>query len=182
MQLCRELHRSFAAKNAAQDDKSFCATPTLLNLYHTGRCVGSDLRYARRDVSRKFKDRPLACGEFSPSSTTGVPPSPDLRTSGSSLPMFPRNDTPNRSAIFSARAAREDVHFVLAVRAGEVAHVLNHADDVNFHLAKHFNRLARILQRNVGRRRDHNRAGQRHGLHQRKRNVARTRRCGTCRR
>src|ERR1700757_5045223 len=64
-------------------------------------------------------------------------------------------------------APREDIDFVIAMRAHEVAHVLDHADQVDLHLAEHLNRLAPILQRNVGRRRDHDCAGQRNGLYQR---------------
>ena len=43
-------------------------------------------------------------------------------------------------------AAREDIDFVLAMRADKVTHVLDHADDVHLHLAKHLDGLARILQ------------------------------------
>ena len=68
-------------------------------------------------------------------------------------------------------ATREDINFVLAMRADEVAHVLDHADDIHFHLAKHLDRFAGVLQGYVGWRRDHNRTGQRNGLNQGERYV-----------
>src|SRR5882762_7090711 len=67
---------------------------------------------------------------------------------------------------------RKNVDFMLAVRADEITHVFDHADDVHLHLAEHLDGLARILQRNIGRRRDHDCAGQRNSLNQRERNVA----------
>src|SRR6266436_256879 len=56
-------------------------------------------------------------------------------------------------------AAREDVYLVMAVRAHEIAHVLDHAGDVDFHLAEHFYGFAGILQRNIRRRGDYNCGG-----------------------
>src|SRR5215831_10573418 len=73
-------------------------------------------------------------------------------------------------------AAREDIGLVLAVRAHEVAHVLDHAGHVDLHLAEHLNRLTRVLERNIRRSRDHHGTGQRHSLHQRQCYVARSRR------
>jgi hypothetical protein len=60
----------------------------------------------------------------------------------------------------------EDVDFVVAVRAGEVAHVLNDAEDFDIDLVEHFEGLARILQGDVGWGGDDNSAGERHGLHE----------------
>jgi len=39
------LHRPFAAKNAAQDDKNACAGCELLNLDHICRGAGLDFRH-----------------------------------------------------------------------------------------------------------------------------------------
>ncbi len=47
--------------------------------------------------------------------------------------------------------ARKDIDLMVAVRTNEIAHVLDHAHQIDFHLAKHFDGLARILQRNIGR-------------------------------
>ena len=43
-------------------------------------------------------------------------------------------------------AAGENVGLMIAVRAHEVAHVLDHADQIHLHLAEHFDGFARILQ------------------------------------
>src|SRR5271163_5068697 len=61
---------------------------------------------------------------------------------------------------------------MLAVRAGEVTHVFDHAYDIHLHLAEHFDGFARILQRDVGRRRNNDRAGQWDSLNQRERYVS----------
>ena len=42
-------------------------------------------------------------------------------------------------------SAGKDVDLMIAVRTDEVAHVLNHAHKVNFHLPKHFNSFSSIL-------------------------------------
>ena len=70
-------------------------------------------------------------------------------------------------------AAGEDIDLVIAVRTREVAHVLDHAHQIHFHLPEHFDRLARVLQRNIGWRRNHYRARQRHRLYQRQCDIAR---------
>src|SRR6266436_8413312 len=64
-------------------------------------------------------------------------------------------------------AAREDIDFMLAMRTDEVTHVFYDADDVHLHLAEHPNSLARILQRHIRWRRDHDSAGQGNSLNQR---------------
>src|ERR1035437_9638647 len=66
-------------------------------------------------------------------------------------------------------ALGEDVNLVLAMRADEETHVLHDADDVHLHLLKHLEGFARVLQRYVARRGDHDCARQRHSLHQRDR-------------
>src|SRR5208283_5207552 len=75
-----------------------------------------------------------------------------------------------------AAALGEDVNLLMAVRADEVAHVLYDAKDVHLHLPEHLDGFARVLQRNVARRSDHDGASQRHGLDQRDHNIARARR------
>src|SRR5579863_7561188 len=49
----------------------------------------------------------------------------------------------------------EDIHLVLAMRTHEITHILYYARDVDLHLAEHLNRFSRVLQRHVGRSRDH---------------------------
>ena len=64
----------------------------------------------------------------------------------------------------SRAAVAEDLGAAAAVRADEVAHVLDDAEHRHVHLAEHVERLARVEQRDVlGRRHDH-RAGERHTL------------------
>src|SRR5438094_9723518 len=60
--------------------------------------------------------------------------------------------------------------------ANEVAHVFHHAHDIYLHLPEHFNRLSRVLKRNVGGRRNHDCPGERHSLNERESNIARPRR------
>ena len=62
------------------------------------------------------------------------------------------------------------------MRTNKVAHILDNADDIHLHLAEHLDSFAGILQRNIGGSRNHNGTGQGNRLHQRKRDVARTRR------
>ena len=49
-------------------------------------------------------------------------------------------------------AAGEDINLVMAMGANKVAHVFDDPGNVNLHLPEHLDRLARVLQRNVGRR------------------------------
>ena len=42
--------------------------------------------------------------------------------------------------------ARKNVNLMLAMRADEVAHVFDHAHQIYFHLAEHFDGLASVLQ------------------------------------
>src|SRR5579862_9538496 len=65
-----------------------------------------------------------------------------------------------------AAALGEDVNLVLAMRADEIAHVLDDAENVDLHLLEHLDRLARVLQRDVAGRGYDDGPGQRHGLHQ----------------
>src|SRR5512141_504474 len=67
----------------------------------------------------------------------------------------------------------EGIDLMIAMRAHEVAHVLDHADHFYLHLAEHLDGLARVLQRYVARRGDHDRSRHRHGLHQRDHDVSR---------
>src|SRR3989442_7201392 len=62
------------------------------------------------------------------------------------------------------------------MRANEVAHDFHHAHDIYPHLPEHFDRLARVLKRNVGGRRTHDCPGKWHSLNERESNIARPRR------
>src|SRR6266566_736820 len=73
---------------------------------------------------------------------------------------------------FRAFAVAEDVHRLAAVRAREGAHVLDHAEHLHVHLAKHFDGLAHVVERDGRRRSDHDGAGDRNGLDQGQLHVA----------
>ena len=64
----------------------------------------------------------------------------------------------------------------LAMRATEEAHILDDPENVHIDLAKHFDGLANIGERDHRRRRDQHRPGNRHHLNQRKLHVAGARR------
>ena len=64
----------------------------------------------------------------------------------------------------------------MAMRAGEVAHVLDDAEHLDVDLGKHLECLARVLQAHVAGRGNDDCAGERHGLHQRDDHVAGARR------
>src|SRR2546426_5272242 len=57
-------------------------------------------------------------------------------------------------------AVPENVHAFLAMRTAEIAHVLDHAEHLDVHLAKHFDGFAHIGQRHHRWRRDHHRPGE----------------------
>ena len=63
-------------------------------------------------------------------------------------------------------ALGEDVDLVMAMRAGEVAHVFDDAEDFDVDLGEHLEGLAGVLQADVAGRGDDDGAGERHGLHQ----------------
>src|ERR1019366_554895 len=73
-------------------------------------------------------------------------------------------------------AEAEDVDAALAMRTIKEAHVLDDPQDVHVDLAKHFNGLADIGERDSRRRGDKDRPGDRHYLNQRKLDVACARR------
>src|SRR5882757_4275913 len=56
---------------------------------------------------------------------------------------------------------RENIDLMLAMGTDEVTHVLDHADNVDLHLTKHFNGFAGVLQGDVRGSRDDNRTGPR---------------------
>src|SRR5207253_1713195 len=74
-----------------------------------------------------------------------------------------------------AAAFRKDVNLVVAMGANKVAHVLNHADNIHLDLSEHFDGFARVLEGDVGRRRNHDGACEWHSLDQRQCHVASTR-------
>ena len=85
-----------------------------------------------------------------------------MRTSSGS-----RRARPRRSPAHPLAAAfAEDAFFVAAVRADMQAHVLDHAEHRDADLLEHLQALARIDQRDVLRRGDDHRAGDRHVLRQ----------------
>ena len=71
-----------------------------------------------------------------------------------------------------AFAVAEHVDVALAVRAGEVAHVFDHAENFDVHLAEHLDGLAHVRERDHRRRGDDNRAADRHALDQAELHVA----------
>src|SRR5208337_686796 len=115
----------------------------LLNLNHALRATGFDLIHARRHIAgeseQRLRMRRVLSLEHGRSAA--VARFANLRIE---LDASEEGDAELLRRLFRA-AAREDVDFVLAVRADEVAHVFYHADDIHFHLAEHLNGLARIL-------------------------------------
>src|SRR5208282_559235 len=124
----------------------------LLNLNHAFRTAGFDLFHPRHHIAGERKQRLRMRRVFSLEygRHTTVARFANLRIK---LDASEVGDVELFRRLFRA-AAREDIDFVLAMRAHEVTHVFDHADDVHLHLAEHLDGLARILQRNVGRRRD----------------------------
>ncbi len=64
--------------------------------------------------------------------------------SGSSS-IEPRNGTLNCPPSLAA-ALGEDVDLVMAVRADEVTHVFDNAENIDLYLLKHLDRFASVLQ------------------------------------
>ena len=65
---------------------------------------------------------------------------------------------------------------MMAMRAGEVAHVLDDAENFDVDLGEHLQSLARILKADVAGRGDDNCAGEGNGLHERDDDIAGARR------
>src|SRR5215469_12278268 len=68
-------------------------------------------------------------------------------------------------------AAGEDVDLMMAVWADEVAHVFDHACDVDLHLPEHFDGFTGVLERYIGRGGNYDGSRQRNGLDQRQGHV-----------
>ena len=100
------------------------------------------------------------------------PPARTSRLSGSS----PRSGTPSFFGLGRHAAMAEDMRLVAAVRADIGRHVLDQPEDRRLERLEHVDRLARIQQRDVLRRRDDDRAGHAGALAQRQLHVAGARR------
>src|SRR5205807_1629988 len=93
------LHRSFAAQNAAQDDKPFSLAWNSLNLNHASRSICPDLSHALRNFPSKGIDRlsvrrilalRASCRETSDGvETTTAPVSGTVCTSDSAMSPVP---------------------------------------------------------------------------------------------
>src|SRR3954468_19032950 len=75
-----------------------------------------------------------------------------------------------RSALSAAFG--KDVDLFVALRAGEEAHVLHDANQVDFDLLEHLDSFLGVLKRYIGRRRNDDSSGQRRSLDQRNSDVA----------
>ena len=129
------------------------------------------VRATSRSAAAAFESSPAGYWE----EVIGTPASPPARTPGSSG-MRPRTSSSSSRAIFVATARAEDVVLVAAVGADEAAHVLDHAERADVDLAEHRDRLARVEQAHLLRRRHDHRARQRDELAERERGVAGARR------
>src|SRR5437588_444499 len=135
---------------------------SLLNLNHAFRTAGFDLFHSRRYVAGEGEQRlrmrrVLSLEHGRRAAVAGFA---NFRIE---LDASEKGDVELFRRLFRA-AAREDIDFVLAMRADKVTHVFDHADDVHLHLSEHLNSLARILQRHIRWRRDHDSAGQGNSL------------------
>src|SRR5262252_10682626 len=68
---------------------------------------------------------------------------------GIELDIAQEVDSKLAGSLFGA-AAGEDVDFMMTIWADEVAHVFDHACDVDLHLAEHFYGLTGVLERYIG--------------------------------
>src|SRR5579862_6549622 len=137
----------------------------LLNLNHTRALSGFYLPHAQSHFASKFENR-FGMWRIFALKHDGFATISGLSHFWIEFDAAEKWNTKLLRHILSA-AARENIDFVVAVRAGEEAHVLDDPDEINLHLAEHLDRFARVLQRDVGRSRDHDRASERHRLHQR---------------
>ncbi len=151
-----------------------CKTIALLNLDYALAGVGFDLIHPRDHLAGEVVERFAGRGAFS-GEHGGLAAVAGFADVGIELDFAQVGDSKLFRRLLRA-AAGENIGLMIAVRANEVAHVLDHAHQVHLHLAEHFDGFARVLQRNVGRRGNHDRAGERNGLNQRQRHVSRARR------
>src|SRR5215469_1741855 len=157
-------------RDAQQGTQLLDEDTRLLDLDHALGRGRSDLfdtfyRSPRKIEERFGVSRALAFEHHRPALVPGLP---DL---GVKLDTTKKIDSKLTSRFLST-SPREDIDFVLAMRAHEVAHIFDNAGDINFHLAEHFDRLAGVLQRNVRWGGNHDSGSQRHGLDQRQSHIA----------
>ena len=129
---------------------------------------GAGLRPARRrraspPPAARCRGRRWPAGCPRMLATTGRPASEFSRMAMSSG-TSPRNGTPSFSASVPRAAVRENVGAAAAMRAEEIAHVLDDAEERHLDLLEHRDAAPRVDQRQILRRRDDHRAGERHVL------------------
>jgi hypothetical protein len=147
---------------------------SLLNLDHALAGVGFDFIHPRDHLAGKVEERFARWGALS-GEHRGSATVAGFADIGIELD-FPKVGNSKLLRRLLRPAARENIGLMIAVRADEVAHVLDHAYQIHLHLAEHFDGLAGILQRNIGGRGNYDRAGERNGLNQRQGYVSRARR------
>lgn len=121
----------------------------LLNLNYAGWLGRFDLGYSRNYFSCEFKDR-FGVRRIFAFEDYGLAAVAGFADFGIEFDVAEERDAVLFRHIFCA-APGEDIDLVIAVRAGEEAHVLDHADDIHFHLLEHLDGFAGVLQGNVGR-------------------------------
>src|ERR1035441_4418731 len=113
--------------------------PPLLDLNHAFRTAGSDLLHSRHHIAGEGEQRFRMGRIFSLEHgwNAAVARFANLRIE---FDVSEEGDVELFRRLFRA-AARENVDFVLAMRADEVTHVFDHAYDVHLHLAEHLDGL-----------------------------------------
>jgi len=119
-----------------------------LNRNDAGAFARFDFRHSRNHSPREFEDR-LGMRRIFALQHDRLSAVAGLADFGIEFDVPEKRNAVLLRHIFGA-AAGENIDLMIAVRTGEKAHVLDHADDIDFHLLEHLDGLARILQRNVG--------------------------------
>jgi hypothetical protein len=117
----------------------------------------------------------LLPGASSPSDATGLPVSPPDTNLRIDFNLTEERHTERFRHVLAFTVA-ENINAPVAMRAVEVAHVLDHAENFHVYLAEHFDGFANVGQRNDGWRSDHDGTADRNALNQSQLNVARARR------
>src|SRR5580700_10322085 len=118
-------------------------TRALLNLNHALARAGLDLIHACNDLASKVVER-LGMWRILAFENRGLATVPGLTDIGIELDVSQEGNVELLGRFLRA-AARKNIDLVIAVRAHKIAHVLDHAYEIYFHLAKHLDRLASIL-------------------------------------
>ncbi len=126
-------------------------------------------------IRAAMRRKTSACGLSGSATVIGLPLSEVSRIAMSSG-TSPRNSMPSRSASLAGAAVAEDLAAPAAMRAQEIAHVLDDAEHRHVDLLEHVQPLARVDEGDVLRRRDDDRARERHLLRHRQLRVAGARR------